>query len=745
MEYGIIFTWWILMLVLSILGLPIVTFILSRLPDKGVSVSLPFSLSILFFVVYWAGHLSFGLSTAILGISVLSLISLIIFITKKPKIPYHSFIEVFLVFTIAFIFIVFIRSIDPSIYSIGGEKFLDFGLLQSILRTSILPPEDMWFAGEQVRYYYGGHLITATLSLLSGISAKFAYNLALASFFGALVSSVYGLSGSISILHGQSQRLAGFLGALIVGISSNFVVPFSIFLWILPFNISNKLSTFVSGVTDISSSYILSPNSFFYWTSSRVIRGTINEFPFFAWLNGDLHAHMMSTPFMVLILSVLLAYSLSPSKNILERRLLILGVLPFLSGMIAVINTWSYPTVFGITFLTLLLSKENPLSLIPFSNSFQTKLTPFKKELFIVLISLIASSIVLLVGSITVAPFFAHSASLHTISFLPTRSGLTEFLLVYLFFISIFAIYLFTIASMESKNSSRIMLISLLIFIAGILFNFPVISILLPLCLMSYILLKYFSSKVNFELILFLAGSFLIILTEILFIQEQAGPGRMNTVFKIYMQVWIFFSIGVSISIVRLTNGDLLKNISEKTRLPKKAIILIVSLLILSTTVYSGFSISEQASINPQSTLDATTYAQVTHPAEWESILFLQTLSGSPNMVTVPGCWCNHVKTTRPYSWINAPSSFTGIPTVAGWSHEVGYRGGDIYSKRVGDVYQIYTGSSETRKNLLLYYDVKYVYLGPNEKILYGVSILDDAYLKIIFQNEEIIIYEFFG
>ncbi len=745
MEYGIIFTWWILMLVLSILGLPIVTFILSRLPDKGVSVSLPFSLSILFFVVYWAGHLSFGLSTAILGISVLSLISLIIFITKKPKIPYHSFIEVFSVFTIAFIFIVFIRSIDPSIYSIGGEKFLDFGLLQSILRTSILPPEDMWFAGEQVRYYYGGHLITATLSLLSGISAKFAYNLALASFFGALVSSVYGLSGSISILHGQSQRLAGFLGALIVGISSNFVVPFSIFLWILPFNISNKLSTFVSGVTDISSSYILSPNSFFYWTSSRVIRGTINEFPFFAWLNGDLHAHMMSTPFMVLILSVLLAYSLSPSKNILERRLLILGVLPFLSGMIAVINTWSYPTVFGITFLTLLLSKENPLSLIPFSNSFQTKLTPFKKELFIVLISLIVSSIVLLVGSITVAPFFAHSASLHTISFLPTRSGLTEFLLVYLFFISIFAIYLFTIASMESKNSSRIMLISLLIFIAGILFNFPVISILLPLCLMSYILLKYFSSKVNFELILFLAGSFLIILTEILFIQEQAGPGRMNTVFKIYMQVWIFFSIGVSISIVRLTNGDLLKNISEKTRLPKKAIILIVSLLILSTTVYSGFSISEQVSINSQSTLDATTYAQVTHPAEWESILFLQTLSGSPNMVTVPGCWCNHVKTTRPYSWINAPSSFTGIPTVAGWSHEVGYRGGDVYSKRVDDVYQIYTGSSETRKNLLLYYDVKYVYLGPNEKSLYGVSILDDAYLKIIFQNEEIIIYEFFG
>ena len=731
------------MLILSILGLPIAAFILSRLPDKGVSVSLTFSLSILFFVVYWVGHLSFGLTTAILGISILSLISLIIFTTKRPKIPYYSFIEVFSVFTIAFIFIIFIRSIDPSIYSIGGEKFLDFGLLQSILRTSSLPPEDMWFSGETVRYYYGGHLITATLSLLSGISAKFAYNLALASFFGALVSSVYGLSGSISLLYGQSKRLAGFLGALIVGISSNFVVPFSIFLWILPFNISNKLSIFVSGVTDINPSYILSPSSFFYWTSSRVIRGTINEFPFFAWLNGDLHAHMMSTPFMVLILSVLLAYSLSPSKNILERRLLIMGVLPFLSGMVAVINTWSYPTIFGITFLTLLLSKENPISLIPFFDRFQTKLTPFKKELFIISISFIVSSITLLVGSVTVAPFFVNSVSLHTISFLPTRSGLTEFLLVYLFFISIFAIYLFTIISVESKNSPRILLISLLIFIVGILFNFSAVSILLPLCLISYILLKYFGSKVNFELILFLAGSILIILTEILFIQEQAGPGRMNTVFKIYMQVWIFFSIGASISIVRLTNGSLLKNISEKTQLPKKAIILIISLLILSTTVYSGFSISEQVSVDSQSTLDATTYAQITYPLEWESILFLQTLPGSPNIVTVPGCWCNHAKTTRPYSWVNAPSSFTGVPTVAGWSHEVGYRGGDLYSKRVADVSQIYTGSTETRKNLLIHYDVKYVYLGPNENTMYGVSMLDDTYLKIIFQNEKIVIYEF--
>ena len=62
--------------------------------------------------------------------------------------------------------------------------------------------------------------------------------------------------------------------------------------------------------------------------------------------------------------------------------------------------------------------------------------------------------------------------------------------------------------------------------------------------------------------------------------------------------------------------------------------------------------------------------------------------------------------------------------------------------QRVTHVNQIYTGSSELRKELLLLYDVKYVYVGKNERSLYQVSTFDDPYLKLVFENEEVVVYE---
>ena len=744
MEYNLIFTWWILLLILSLIGLPITSTLFWRLSDKGTSAALTFSLTVLFFSVYWVGQFSFNFSTVVVGLASLIILSLGVFFLNRPVLPIKRFAESFTVFTIAFLLILAIRSADPSIYPIGGEKFLDFGLLQSILRSSVLPPEDLWFAGETIRYYYGGHLISAILSMLSGIPAKFAYNLALASFFGALVSGAYGLSGSISTFYGHSHRFAGSLAAVIVGISSNFVVTFSIFLWILPLGLANSIAHSIANVTDLKPLYLLHPDSFFYWTSSRVIRGTINEFPFFAWLNGDLHAHMMSTPFMVLLLFTMFAYYLTPINSTRERRLLILVVLPFLSGLLAVVNTWSYPTVFGLLFLTLVFSPTDPLSIISPALNSKITLQNFQRKIFRIITSLFISIFVILLGSLTVIPFFVQSASLRTIAFFPPRSGLVEFLFVYLFFILVYSIYMYSILSTEiSQSHSRVFLLCSLLFLIGLLFGAPAVAILLPLCIISWLLLENFPSKVGFESILFLAGAVLILLTEFIFIQEQAGPGRMNTVFKIYMQVWIFLSIGASIALTRLFNGPLLKS----GLLSKKSYNLIatifLSLLVVSTTFYAGFSMVEHFSGESNFTLDATLDATINHPYEWEAITFIGRQTGSPNIVTAPGCWCNSLETTRPYRWVNAPSSFTGVPTIAGWSHEVGYRGEGPYLQRVSHVTQIYTGSSELRNELLRSYDVKYVYVGKNERDLYGVSNFDDPYLQIVFENEEVIIYEY--
>ena len=44
-----------------------------------------------------------------------------------------------------------------------------------------------------------------------------------------------------------------------------------------------------------------------YWASTRVLQGTINEFPFFTFLYADLHAHMIALPFTLLALGLALA------------------------------------------------------------------------------------------------------------------------------------------------------------------------------------------------------------------------------------------------------------------------------------------------------------------------------------------------------------------------------------------------------------------------------------------------------
>ena len=121
-------------------------------------------------------------------------------------------------FTIAFLFVIAIRAVDPAVHPSGGEKFLDFGLLKSLLRTDALPPEDFWFVGEPVQYYYGGHLLTVLLAKITFTPARYAYNLALAGFFGMVVTVAYGLAGAVAAARGRSAGVAGTLAAFFVGL-----------------------------------------------------------------------------------------------------------------------------------------------------------------------------------------------------------------------------------------------------------------------------------------------------------------------------------------------------------------------------------------------------------------------------------------------------------------------------------------------------------------------------------------------
>ena len=97
-----------------------------------------------------------------------------------------------------------------------------------------------------------------------------------------------------------------------------------------------------------------------WWRASRVIDTlvdgrsldfTITEFPFFSFILGDLHAHVMSLPFLLLSLSLGLNLYLSPEPlglGWMRRRWWELAAIALSLGALAFINIWDFPVLLAI-------------------------------------------------------------------------------------------------------------------------------------------------------------------------------------------------------------------------------------------------------------------------------------------------------------------------------------------------------------------------------------------------------------
>jgi len=730
-------SWWVLFLILAGIGLPIAATVFAGLDDRGAGLAIPTAIVVLILPIYWLGHLRYN--GIVIGVGVLVLLGVSYWCWNQgPTIDRRRIQEVAIVFTAGFGLVVAIRAADPSILPAGGEKFLDFGLLNAILRTDQLPPEDIWFAGEPVQYYYGGHLIAGVLTELTQTPPRYAYNIALAGFFGTLVAAAYGVAGSVAAGHGHRFQTAGGFAAVFVGFTSNLVPVVQVVVTALPDGIAAGISRWLAGRTALEAGRVTAFDTLTYWTASRVIRGTINEFPLFAWMNGDLHAHMMSTPFLLLGAGVAFAYFVTESQDIRRRRLLAFGAVPPVAGLIAVINTWSFPSVIGVIGLTLLFSPSDPRDLFPDILSGHSRKSHWREETRRLLAALVGAVMIAVLGILWTLPFFigpATGASGRSIGFLPARSGLVEFLLVYGWLLLVFTLYLGGRARGEfGDRTGKIGLALGLVVILSLIANAAAVAVVLPILGVAWFLLR--RETVGFESVLIVAGAGLVLLVEFVYVQEQAGPGRMNTVFKTYMQIWVLWATAAGAALVRIRPP---RHPSVDPGLIARGL---VALLVLSGSLYGLITLGIHFGTASEVTLDATTWAASTHSEEWEAIQYLGDQPGQPNIVSAPGCWCNSVESTRPYRWVNAPSSFTGIPTLAGWSHEVGYRGQGPYETRVEDVRTIYTGTADERRALLDRYDVEYIYVGPNERALYGdISFEGVDGVTVAFENQVVSIY----
>ena len=769
LETGYVVTWLLAFLGLGALALPAAAALFDRFEDGGAGVAIPFALAALGVVGYWVGHVSFGPVALGAGLGVLALGSALA-LRRGVAVDWRAYAEVATVFAVAFGLLVALRAVNPGVVPGGGEKFLDFGLLQSLLRADALPPEDMWFAGEPVRYYYGGHMLAALLTELTGTPARYAYNLALAGAYGTLAAAAYGLARAVAAERGRAKRTAGAAAAVLVAFASNLSTPLRLLVWALPGAAGDAVASVASLEVDQRPSVAAGPDGFNYWTASRtidwqVVDGEqwhyIDEFPVFAFRNGDLHAHMTSTPFLLLTAAVLFQYWLTPSASRHRRRALVLLAVPALGGLIAVVNTWSLPTVAGVTFLALTFAPAAPGTLLPRRVDAALDGVRERSRLHAEAVrtstALGAAAAVATLSVLFALPFFTGTASGRGVGLLPeNRSDAAGLLLVHGAFLAVSVAFLLARPGVTDRIRRLLALVVAVSLLLALPYEMAAVALFVPVLLVAWFLLRT-GDDAGYETALLVGALGLVTMVEFVYVEEQAGPGRMNTLFKVYMQVWVLWGTAAGAMLADRTrfpeaaralvaraeagververalgvggdggdrdpvggrSPDGGRRTAEVSFRGATATLLAVALL-ASLSLYGGFVGATQfegGTADP--TLNGTAYVADYHQKEAAAIAWLNEREGRPRIVSAPG--------ESVYRWVNAPSSLTGLPTVAGWVHEVGYRGEEPYRQRIDDVETIYTGSTEERAALLREYGVAYVYMGPEERQRYGTRDLAD-------------------
>ena len=725
MEFGLVGLWLAAFLLLGLLASPLAAWLLRDLDHAAFAV--PMALAVVGVVGHLVGHLAYGWPAVLAGIAVLAAGSYRV--RNRVDLDRGRSLEAAAVFAGGYLLVVGIRAVDPAAAPLPvaiGEKFLDFGLLKALLRAPALPPEDMWFAGEPVRYHYGGHLVTGLLATLTATPARFAYNLGLAGFFGTLVVSAWGLAGSIATAHDVPRRTAAAFGAFLVGIAGNLDTAGRVLVWLLPAGADRWLA---AGLGYEAQALEWTPTDFWYFAASRVFPidptapnsfDAATEFPLFAWLNGDLHAHMMSQPFTLLAAALLLAYWRSTDAG--RRRLLLLGVVPPLAGLIAVVNIWSLPTIGGLVALTVAFAPGEAAALVP---GLEDRLRPrdgwVAEEVRRVGLGIGAAGIVLLLGLVWTAPYWllvVLGGPGRTPAFWGRWTGLGGLVRVHGAFLGVLWLYLVGATAVAADDPAPLWAAGLAVVGVGVLLGLPAFGLVLPVALASWWLLRR-RGDWGFELVLVLAGAGLVLLVEVVTVDGD----RFNTVFKYYAHVWLFWSVAGGVALARLLEGWPVS--THDVSLPRWQTVgrVIAAGAVVATGLYAGFALPAHvddpgpgvAADGPS--LDATAFLEEEYPSEAAAIRWLDARAGRPTIVTAApgGYWWRPVRGDG----ASAPASLSGLPTVLGWFHERQYRGPAVYDSRVDDVRRVYAGEPDDQRALLAAYDVRYVYVGPAERARY--------------------------
>ncbi len=413
--------WWLVIQLFALAALPLAWTLFARLPGRGYPFAKALGLLLVSFVV-WLGASFRVLPNAVGGIlaALLAVTALSVWLGRAGlsrgaggERPLFGWLRAHwrLVFATELLFLLVLvgwaafRAYNPDIS--GTEKPMELAFINGVLGSTFFPPQDPWLAGYSISYYYFGYVMLGVLIRLTGVLPEVGFNLGAALWVALTLIGAFGvvydlvrLAGSRtpeagSDEHGrsnpQSERRGiryGLLGALFVGVMGNLegIIELAYHKSLVPLSWIQWLD--IKGLTDSAPSGGLTGGFWWWWHASRVIHDkdllgnsieVIDEFPFFSYLLGDMHPHVLGLPFVLLAIALALNLLLTarrwqPASETTDQtsRLTLhlsrfwrsLGELTGLGtpgillsavilGALGFLNTWDFPIYLALATLAL--------------------------------------------------------------------------------------------------------------------------------------------------------------------------------------------------------------------------------------------------------------------------------------------------------------------------------------------------------------------------------------------------------
>ena len=686
--------WWEILWILGLVFMPITAQIFKGFDDNGWMYSKVIAIVICGYGVWILTSIKVVHFTTLSSVVITTLcggssIAYGIYGKQRKVFPWKHMELVYweeVIFFVVFLLWTYMAGFHPAAH--GTEKYMDFGFMKSMMHSTTLPSEDMWYAGKAFNYYYGGQYFAVFLTKLTGTKVEITYNLMrtmIATFAFVLPFSL--VRQMLKDKLGKRGRawitdFGGILAGLSVSMSGN-----------LHYIIYGKIFALLGIREDY---WFPSTTRFIGFDPPVTGDETIHEFPSYSFVLGDLHAHVINVFFVLAVLGILYAWiKRNSGKSWKQKEIFLLGL--FL-GIFLFSNTWDFMIYYVVICGTLFFG--NLKRYLNFTDMKPSDMRTGIKWSVVQWIELLLTAVLISL------PFHLQfkSVMVQGIGIVKIHTAFYQFCVLWAFPLLICG--LFVVSTLiknrnftNKKNRNLFYKINVS----------DLYGVVLSLCAMG-----------------------LILIPEIVYVRdiyEKTAP-RANTMFKLTYQAYMLFGMTMGYGIFRML-------VAARKKVFK--VVSVIGLVLLCWTfgyfgnsVYAWFGKVWEPS--EYKGLNATSFLSNDFTEDVAGIKWLKkNVKGSPVVLEANG---------DSYSGYERVSAMTGLPTVLGWYvHEWLWRDDTAdLNEKSADIESIYTSLDEEYvKELLEEYDVSYIFVGSKEWEKYGDALNEEVLNslgEVVFQDE---------